>query len=324
METEFSKGTRRQLMERISQRLQALDHETLLKLDQLTEQVETDMGMPDGEGMTRRRFLQGALAGGAAGLTVAAGGSGVAWKTGTAAGRTAAELEAVARAFKLKELLGLYEKLENIQLDAIVRTGMAAVGTLLRGVETGSLALRAGLDTVEELLLDFEGAFPAIQDGIKWTEGIVSTLADRLQTLEDAIESVLEKAEPVTEALGSFFDSALDLLPFGYGDRIRAILDRLGDLVTSIPETIEGINTRLLKRLRQDWFSEEEGRGIKGGLIDPIATKLLDPLQAYLGKAVELVSGWEDKLAKPAENAISERDAIRGEITRYKAEAGLV
>lgn len=33
METEFSEGTRGQLMEQISQRLQALDHETLLRLD---------------------------------------------------------------------------------------------------------------------------------------------------------------------------------------------------------------------------------------------------------------------------------------------------
>jgi hypothetical protein len=248
----------------------------------------------------------------------------VAWKTGTAAGRTAAELEAVARAFKLKELLGLYEKLENIQLDAIVRTGMAAVGTLLRGVETGSLALRAGLDTVEELLLDFEGAFPAIRDSIEWTEGVISALADRLQSLEDAIESVLERAEPTTDALSNFFGSVLDLLPFGYGDRISAILDRIGDLITNIPEAIEGINTRLLERLRQDWFSEEEGMGVKGGLIDPIVTKLLDPLQAFLGKVAELVGGWEERLVKPAENAISERDAIRGEITRYKAEAGLI
>jgi hypothetical protein len=300
MKTEFSESGRGQVIERINQRLQALDHKTLLQLDQLTEQVEADMGMPATEGMTRRRFLQGALVGGAAGLTVAAGGSLVAWKTGTAAGRTAAEL------------------------DAIVSAGMAAVGTLLRGVETGSLALKAGLDTVEELLLDFEGAFPAIRDGIEWTEGVISTLADRLQALEDAIERVLERAEPITEALGSFFDSVLDLLPFGYGDRIRAILDRLGDLVTSIPETIEGINTRLLQRLRQDWFSEEEGKGLKAGLIDPIVTRLLDPLQAFLGKVADLVGGWEDKLVKPAENAISERNAIRGEITRYKAEAGLV
>jgi len=324
METEWSAERRSQMIERIGQRLQALDRETLLKLDHLTEQVEADMGMPDEKRMTRRRFLQGALAGGAAGLTVAAGGSLVAWKTGTAAGRTAAELEAAARALKLKELLGLYEKLENVGLDAIVRAGMAAVGTLLKAVEAGSLALKAGLDTVEEHLLDFEGTFPTIRDGIEWTEGMVSALADGLQALEDAIESMFEKAEPITDALGSFFDFVLDRLPFGIGDKIRAILDRIGDLVTGIPETIEGINTKLLEPLRRDWLSEEEGKGIKGGLIDPMMTKLLDPLEAFLGEVAELVNGWEEKLVRPAENAISQRDAIRGEIARYKAEAGLV
>ena len=324
METEWSAERRSQMIERIGQRLQALDRETLLKLDHLTEQEEADMGMPDEKRMTRRRFLQGALAGGAAGLTVAAGGSLVAWKTGTAAGRTAAELEAAARALKLKELLGLYEKLENVGLDAIVRAGMAAVGTLLKAVEAGSLALKAGLDTVEEHLLDFEGTFPTIRDGIEWTEGMVSALADGLQALEDAIESMFEKAEPITDALGSFFDFVLDRLPFGIGDKIRAILDRIGDLVTGIPETIEGINTKLLEPLRRDWLSEEEGKGIKGGLIDPMMTKLLDPLEAFLGEVAELVNGWEEKLVRPAENAISQRDAIRGEIARYKAEAGLV
>jgi len=319
METEFKEGTRGQLMEQISQRLQALDHETLLKLDRLTEQVEANTGMLAGEGMTRRRFLQGTLAGGVAGLTVGAGGSLVAWKTGTAAGRTAAELEAAARALKLKELLGLYEKLENIQLDAIVSAGMAAVGTLLKGVEAGSLALKAGLDAVEGLLLDFEGVFPTIRAGIEWTERVISTLADRLQALEDTLEGVVEKAQPITESLGSFFDSVLDLLPFGYGDRIRAILDRLGDLVTNIPETVEGVNTNLLEPLRSDWFSEEAGKGLKASLVDPIVTRLLDPLEAFLGRLSELVGGWEEKLVKPVGEAISERDTIRTEIAQYKA-----
>ena len=76
--------------------------------------------------------------------------------------------------------------------------------------------------------------------------------------------------------------------------------------------------------MRRDWFSEEEGKGLKASLIDPIVTRLLDPLEAFLGRLAELVGGWEEKLVKPVENAISERDAIRGEITRYKAEAGLV
>ncbi len=253
METEFSESGRGPVIERINQRLQALDHETLLRLDELTEQVETNGEMLAPGGITRRRFLQGALAGGAAGLTVGAGGSLVAWKGGTAAGRTAAELEAAIETFKLTGLLELYENLEKIELDAIVDAGMAAVGLLLSGVQGGSLAIKAGLDAVEEILLDFEGAFPAIRAGIEWTEGIVSTLADRLQALEDAIERVLERAEPITDALSSFFASVLDLLPFGYGDKIRAILDRLGDLVTNIPETVEGINTKVLMTQLATW-----------------------------------------------------------------------
>jgi hypothetical protein len=323
METEFSASRRGRVIERINQRLQALDYQTLLKLDELTEQVEADREILAAEGMTRRRFLQGTLVGGVAGLAVGAGGSLVAWETGTAAGRVAAELEATVEALKLKGLLALYENLEKIGLDAIVSTGVAAVGLLLEGVETGSLAIKAGLDTVEGLLLDFEEAFPTIRAGIEWTERVVSAFADKLQALEDTIEGVLEKAQPITEALGSFFDFVLDLLPFGYGDRVRVTLDRIGDIVTSIPEAVEGINTKLLEPLRRDWFSEEEDKGLQAGLIDPIVTGLLDPLEAFLGKLAEMVGGWEEKLAAPAQKAISERDAIREQIARYKAEEGL-
>jgi hypothetical protein len=323
METEFSASRRGRVIERINQRLQILDYQTLLKLDELTEQVEADREVLAAEGMTRRRFLQGALVGGVAGLAVGAGGSLVAWETGTAAGRMAAELEATAEALKLKGLLTLYENLEKIGLDAIVSTGVAAVGLLLEGVETGSLAIKAGLDTVEGLLLDFEEAFPTIRAGIEWTEGVVSAFADKLQALEDAIEGVLEKAQPITEALGSFFNFVLDLLPFGYGDKIRVTLDRIDDIVTSIPKAVEGINTKLLGPLRRDWFSEEEGKGLKAGLIDPIVTGLLDPLEAFLRKLAELMDSWEEKLVSPVQKALSERDAIREQISRYKAEEAL-
>ena len=154
-------------------------------------------------------------------------------------------------------------------------------------------------------------------------KGVVFGLTDRLQALEDIIGEVLEKAEPITDALGGFFDFVLDLLPFDYGDKIRAILDRISDLVTSIPEAVEGINTRLLERLRRDWFSEEEDKGLKASLIDPIVTGLLDPLEAFLGKLAELMGSWEEKLAGPIQKAISVRDAIREQIAHYKAEEGL-
>jgi hypothetical protein len=37
----------------------------------------------------------------------------------------------------------------------------------------------------------------------------------------------------------------------------------------------------------------------------------------------ELVGGWEEKLVKPVGEAINERDAIRTEISQYKATEGL-
>jgi len=67
METEFSESRRGQVIERINQHLQALDYQTLLKLDELTEQVEADRQILAAEEMTRRRFLQGALIGGLVG-----------------------------------------------------------------------------------------------------------------------------------------------------------------------------------------------------------------------------------------------------------------
>jgi hypothetical protein len=54
METEFSASRRGRVMERINQRLQALDYQTLLKLDELTERVEADREVLAAEGMTRR------------------------------------------------------------------------------------------------------------------------------------------------------------------------------------------------------------------------------------------------------------------------------
>jgi len=52
-------------------------------------------------------------------------------------------------------------------------------------------------------------------------------------------------------------------------------------------------------------------------------TGLLDPLEAFLGKLAELMDSWEEKLVGPVQKAISERDAIREKISRYRAEEAL-
>jgi hypothetical protein len=272
--------------------------------------------------LSRRKFLTGALAGGAAGLAVAAGTGAVVWKvvdTQADMAKATADDE-IAR---LAGLVQLYEKLERVGLDAIIQTGMAAVGLLFGGLELGANGLKAGLEVVEAGLLSIEKAFPAVQTGIVWVEKGVSALADGIDALQATLGRAVDKASPITEALGDFVTFVLDKLPFGIGDRVQSVLDSLSDLVSGIPELVEGINTHLLEPLRQDWFSTEEGKGLDDALLKPLAERVFDPLEAHLGDLAGLIDAWQQKLVAPSQQALEERAAIREQIAQYKKEHGL-
>jgi len=224
---------------------------------------------------------------------------------------------------RLAGLVQLYEKLERVGLDAIIQTGMAAVGLLFGGLELGANGLKAGLEVVEAGLLSIEKAFPAVQTGIEWVEKGVSALADGIDALQATLGRAVDKASPITEALGDFVTFVLDKLPFGIGDNVQSVLDSLSDLVSGIPELVEGINTHLLEPLRQDWFSTEEGKGLDDALLKPLAERVFDPLEAHLGDLAGLIDAWQQKLVAPSQQALEERAAIREQIAQYKKEHGL-
>jgi hypothetical protein len=119
--------------------------------------------------------------------------------------------------------------------------------------------------------------------------------------------------------LGAFFNSILDLLPLGGGQKIKEVLDRIGEIVNVIPKSIADINVKILTPLRDDWFSDAPGKGLKGWLIDPVITKLLDPLEAMAGRLGELLRHWDGDLSTPTKNVLDQRETIRQEITDYKA-----
>jgi uncharacterized protein Yka (UPF0111/DUF47 family) len=127
----------------------------------------------------------------------------------------------------------------------------------------------------------------------------------------------------VVDAVKDFAALLLDSLPFGLGDRIRDILDRIVDLVTGVDEFIESINTRVLEPLRERWFATEEGAGIGSALIDPLVEHVFDPLETHLEDLASLADLWQAKLQAPAEAALEERAMIRHEISDYKSKHGL-
>lgn len=283
---------------------------------------------PEQAAVSRRKFLTGAVAGGAAGLAVAAGTGAAVWKVVDAEAQAelqSAQEAAAADIARLEGLVGLYENLEKVGLDAILQTGMMAMALPLEAVEAGARILKKGLDWAEQALITLAEALPTAQESLVWLEEQVSSVAGAISQVEASIGQALERAtqSAIGQAMQDFGRMVLDRLPFGLGGGIREVLDGLVELVTSVDELVMGINTRLLEPLRQNWFSAEQDEGLAASLVDPLVENVLDPLEAHLGNLSVLADTWQAELMAPTQRALAERKRLRKEITDYKEEHGL-
>lgn len=290
------------------------------RLDELLESGQEE----ELELLSRRKFLTGAVVGGAAGLAVAAGTGVAVWKVSDTEAQVSLEA-AQAEIDRLQGLVDLYEDLEKIGLDAILQAGMTALTLPLEAVEQGAKLLKNGLDLVESALLSLQEALPSAQETLLWLEQQVSAVAEGISRIETAIGNALDKAtdNAVGEALKEFAGMVLDHMPFGIGDKIRVVLDGLSELLTSVDELVEGINTHLLEPLRTKWFSSETGEGLGASLINPLVEHLLDPLEAHLADLGELAETWQAKFLAPTEKALAARAETHADITRYKEGHGM-
>ncbi|MEJ2207590.1 MAG: hypothetical protein P8129_00960 [Anaerolineae bacterium] len=292
-------------------------------------------GEVEPEAVSRRKFLTGAVAGGAAGLAAAAGTGVAVWKVADAellAAKEAAEAELQALKAssdsdlaRMQALVDLYEGLEKVGLDAILEAGMVAMALPREAVEAGAKVLKRGLEWAEEGLRSLAESLPTARESLAWLERQVAALAGAIEALEAAVGRALDRAldNPIGQALKDFSDMVLDYLPFGLGDRIRGVLDGLVEVVTSVDELVVGVNTHLLEPLDAKWFSEEEEAGLSATLVNPLVERVLDPLEAHLGDLSTLSDTWQAKLMAPAQDALAERARIRGQIASYKSEHGL-
>jgi hypothetical protein len=305
--------------------------------EQTLEEFFAEQAEPEDELkiVSRRKFLTGAVAGGAAGLAAAAGTGMAVWHVADAeilAAKEAAESElqalqesTTADLARLQGLVDLYEGLEKVGLDAILETGMLAMALPLEAVQAGAKLLKQGLDWAEEGLLALAEALPTARESLAWLERQISGLAEAIERLQASIGRALDRAldNPIGQALKDFTTLVLDHLPFGLGDRIATVLEGLVTVMTGVDELVEGINTHLLEPLDSKWFSDKEDAGLSASLVDPMVERVLDPLEAHLEDLSTLVDTWQAKLMAPAQEALAERARIRSEIGRYKNDQGL-
>jgi hypothetical protein len=301
---------------RIAERVQRLDDGTLEMLDRLTADVVrggdlTEMG--GAPKVNRRRFL-----GVAAGGIVVAGMAGLAiWQWGET--RQAA-LE--GRIASQKEVIELYEKLDQVDLDSQVAHGIAAVGALLGGLQSVVGGLGEAIDAARSALTEFRSNFPSLQAGFQWVHASLNVLSQRLLSLENAVTEALELPGPITETMGGFLAEVLDQLPETAREQLRAGVERMGEFVTSVPPLIEGLHTRILEPM-DGWFSSSAADGLDNWIVEPLLTGVLDPAHEAAERVHGLATAWEGQLVEPVQEAIRRRSEMREEIVRLRQEYGV-
>jgi hypothetical protein len=308
---------RQALIGHITRHLDEQDDQTLMLLGDLTREVpqRVEAATANRNSISRRRFLTATAA---SGFVAATAGAVAVWQYGNGRGQELSD-----DLGRMWGLVRLYDKMDEPQLDRVVAVGLAAMGAPLEALASAADLVKAGAQTAEDALIKFETAFPTIRTAITWLEGLVADWSQRLHLLEDAIGRALDEVSPITQAVGGFFDSILKLIPLGGGQRIKEVLDRIGEIVTTVPQAVADINVKILTPLRDEWFTDQPGKGLKGGLIELIITRLLDPLEALLGRVSELIRRWEPELVAPTQSALDRREAIRREIGEYRVRFGL-
>ncbi len=233
-----------------------------------------------------------------------------------------AQLEAAqAEIADLRELTGLWQTLDQIGLDDLVRGGMTLVADALKTMLGVLGLLQSGLAKGQAALDKFIFALPSPQDGVRWLQGKVSRLADDLEWLTEKVEEVVGAADPFTTKVAEFVLWVLNRLPFGAGDKARAGMDAMQTVINSLPDLVEGINTDILDPLAA-WFGDEEDDNLFGVLLNPVTDHLIDPAHDVLAGFTTFEGTYQDKLETPVEEALDERALIRARIQELQTRMG--
>lgn len=297
---------------RIIERLQRLDDGTLEALDRMTADALVGMtaeGKP--AGMTRRQFLSAAAAGGA---VVALTGGLVIWQL-SAAHTAALEKEANA----LRQLLALYQEMDDMGLDGQVQQGVNALVPLIETLRDLANRLLEAVQSARAALLDFQSRFPSLQSGLRWLRDSLLTLSQRLTGLENEVNQILELSSPINETVGGFLARVLDRLPVTFARQVRSGLERVGEVIAMLPAFAQGIYTRILEPL-DDWFTLRADAGLNGWIVNPLLNTVLGPAQSLAERVLELTTAWEEQLVGPARRTMARREEIRAEIARLMGE----
>lgn len=293
---------------RISDRLHYLDDVTLTELDRLLTQ---EIPKPEGEGpasATRRQFLKKAAAGGA---IVAATSGLAAWELSHARLQTRA----------LKELLSLYERLDQTELDDRLSTALARLEGLVVNLEGIVDSLRSGLEAGRARLSEIQAHLPSIRAAYRWLSQSATTLSQRLLALENAAGDLLGLSLPLPDLLTELVEWLLEQLPLSTAEAGQETLERTSEAVDAAAELRDGLHGHALEPLRE-WLDVQPRNEEESETIALDLSGLFDPAERALDASAQLSQTWEESLA-PLEQTLEKRRRIREQIRQHRHRHGL-
>lgn len=281
---------------------------------------DTQEGMEsESSGLTRRQVLIAATAGGAT-LAVAALGGAAAGSLATRADSLKTQAQYELELSKLRTLVGLYEGLERVGIDAVIQTGVNLVRSALETVRNASRLIRDGITAAEKALATFQQTLQALRPQVERAALGLGDLMNKFHAAEAVVISVLGTALPLTESIRGFFNALLDKIPFGIADNIKRSVDALVSLVQAIPATVENVSAGVLSPVTENFFPAGSASPVKATVVDSITANLLAPLGKFLDDVEKLANTWDRDLAAPVQSALSERQKIRDQIASYRKE----
>ncbi|MBN1179454.1 MAG: twin-arginine translocation signal domain-containing protein [Anaerolineae bacterium] len=295
---------------RIIQHLERVDDATLEHIDALIQKAITGDAPPPPPRATRRDFLRAAAAGG---MLVATTGGLAVWQLGF--GRLdAAEDEAAA----LHGLVDLHESMAATDLDGAVARTIPPLDEQIDALHAAAASLHDGIEQERAALTGFQSDLPSLHAAMQWLQQASATLAQRMLALENSVDALLGVSGPLTETMGGLMGWVLGQLPPQEAAAAHEALERTGEVVSALPELMEGLYTRVLEPL-QDTFSQHAAGGLNQRLIVPTLTDVIEPAAALTAQVTLLSAVWEETLL-PLQRALSERETIRTHIRQYEAD----
>jgi hypothetical protein len=219
-----------------------------------------------------------------------------------------------------KELLALYDQLEAVGLDGLLRDGLAAVSGGLAGALGIGPLVRAGLQTARDLLAELEKLLPDFNTALAWLSDQVIKVKVKLFGVELTAQKVVADSAVtgVVALFGGFAKFVLDNLPFNIGEKVRASLDATQGLVTQTTALADGANKNVFDKMSR--HVADGPQGLKRRVAAPIREKALTPAADLLSALESANATFAASLNTPAQAALKSRAALRDQIARFRAQ----